>query len=87
MFCPSCGSALKVDGDRDILYCPYCGAELPDNRVSINRNYNTNYEHKDININRRNEEVKKEVDWTIIALVGMMLLMAVIFMAVGGAFG
>ena len=28
MICPHCGSALKVDADRQKAFCQYCGTEL-----------------------------------------------------------
>ena len=28
MTCPHCGSALKVDADRQKAFCQYCGTEL-----------------------------------------------------------
>lgn len=30
MKCPNCGADLKIDGDKRLKFCPYCGNEIKD---------------------------------------------------------
>ena len=82
MTCPNCGAKLNINNDNNILFCPYCGTELPDERVRINKNYNTSYSRKDININRKEHKVKEDRDWTSIIAVGSFGVITVILILV-----
>lgn len=42
--CPRCGATLKIEEEREILFCQHCGAKLfltDDNAFTVNKNIHT----------------------------------------------
>ena len=35
--CPSCGGIVKIDEERSILFCPYCGAKMPQKQGVVDK--------------------------------------------------
>lgn len=37
MKCPSCGGAVMLDSDKAIMFCPYCGAKMPQKQDALDK--------------------------------------------------
>lgn len=35
--CPACGGAITIDEDKAILFCPYCGAKMPQKQGPLDK--------------------------------------------------
>ena len=35
--CPACGGTVMIDEDKAILFCPYCGAKMPQKQGVVDR--------------------------------------------------
>lgn len=35
--CPACGGTVNIDEDNAILFCPYCGAKMPQKQDSLDK--------------------------------------------------
>ena len=57
LYCENCGGEIEIDDDREFCYCKYCGTKMliPADRKFIRVK-------KDVNVNKKTEEVKRTVD-------------------------
>lgn len=83
--CQSCGSALDLDMDHLIVYCPYCGQKLlfdVDQIGSIlleKEKTKQKVIDRDIETKRiENEQKRKEDNKAIIGMILMIIMLAVI---------
>ena len=81
--CPNCGANLRIDDDRDIFFCEYCGTKIQ-NPTRKKINVQTEHTFRFVNQNKQereraaNEERNKSMSKQdiIIGLVGTALLLA-----------
>lgn len=81
--CPNCGANLRIDDDRDIFFCEYCGTKIQ-NPTRKKINVQTEHTFRFVNQNKlerermENEERNKSMSKQdiIIGLVGTALLLA-----------
>lgn len=81
--CPNCGASLRIDDDRDIFFCEYCGTKIQ-NPARKKIDVHTEHTFRFVNQNKlereraANEERNKSMSKQdiIIGLVGTALLLA-----------
>ena len=50
IYCPACGAPLRVNIEKPITYCQYCGSQLRSDGtyiVNVTKTYNHNYTYRD----------------------------------------
>lgn len=90
MKCSSCGANLEADSDQNIIFCKYCGAKLMVDKEETTINYNNGAKIKDAEVreslgkmsffanaenrNRTHLMVILGVEWSLIFIIGMVII-------------
>ena len=94
--CENCGSSMDINAERDILFCPYCGAkaliEESDevkitkmNTDAVNRMTDVKLEKARLKLELKKEEGKEDQRTLImmIAIFAFFIIMAFVLKAIG----
>ena len=87
--CPSCGGIVKIDEESSILFCPYCGAKMPQKQGVVDKIIKYKQQTRQFDEQVRQRKVRERIEAeerekknTTKVLLGCVLVLIVIGVAV-----
>ena len=93
--CPACGGAVIIDSDKAIMFCPYCGAKMPQKQDALDKilKHVENKQHFEEEVRQRkvregieaeNRQKKSSEKGLLIAIVALIAIGVVFFFGIRG---
>ncbi len=93
--CPACGGTVMLDSDRDVLFCPYCGAKMPQKQDALDKimkhvekkqHFEEEVRQKKIheNIEAEKRQRKSSAKGILLAVVALIAISVVMFFGIRG---